>query len=92
MAVSPDEELKIPIDKANDPDGVGKRNVSVNLGGKPGKTVKLKLFFAGKWILISEVQFEKRKFDPNSSPFSRDLGLSSDQHEKSTGGNRTHDC
>ena len=33
------------------------RNVSINLHGEHGKYVMIQLFFAAKWILISEISF-----------------------------------
>lgn len=38
------------------------RNVTVKLRGRSGKFVKIKLFFANKWILLSEIAFESGKF------------------------------
>lgn len=37
------------------------RNISIKLHHRVGKYVKLQLFFAAKWILISEVSFESGK-------------------------------
>ena len=58
------EEGKFGDDRAVDflymPDTVieDARNVSVNLHGEHGRFVMVQLFFAAKWILISEVTFE----------------------------------
>lgn len=34
------------------------RNVSVPLHGRPGKFMRLRLFFASDWILVSEIAFD----------------------------------
>lgn len=34
------------------------RNVSIHLHGRAGKFVKMHLYFANKWIMLSEVTFE----------------------------------
>merc|ERR1719282_244226 len=39
------------------------RNVSVNLHGEHGRFVMIQLFFAAKWILISEVTFESELYE-----------------------------
>jgi discoidin domain receptor family protein 2 len=46
------------------------RNVSINLKGQHGKYVMLQLYFAAKWILISEVTFysEPRTEQPFTTP------------------------
>lgn len=42
------------------------RNVSIHLHGRVAKYVKLHLFFANKWIMLSEVTFESEVlFDAN---------------------------
>ena len=33
------------------------RNISVNLGGRAARFVKIQLFFSARWILISEIRF-----------------------------------
>ena len=38
------------------------RNVTIKLHGKVGRFVKLQLFYAAKWILLSEVYFVSSKF------------------------------
>ena len=38
------------------------RNVSINLHEEHGKYVMMQLFFADKWMLISEVTFISSKF------------------------------
>jgi hypothetical protein len=37
------------------------RNVSINLHGRFGRFVKVQVFFAARWIMISEVVFESGK-------------------------------
>jgi discoidin domain receptor family protein 2 len=37
------------------------RNVSINLHGRFGRFVKVQLYFAAHWIMISEVVFESGK-------------------------------
>jgi discoidin domain receptor family protein 2 len=37
------------------------RNVSINLHGRFGCFVKVQLYFAARWIMISEVVFESGK-------------------------------
>ncbi len=37
------------------------RNVSIELNGEHGKFVMMQLYFAAKWILISEVTFDSGK-------------------------------
>lgn len=37
------------------------RNVSINLHGRFGRFVKVQLYFAARWIMISEVVFESGK-------------------------------
>lgn len=37
------------------------RNVTVHLNHNVGKFVKVKLYFASKWIMLSEVNFESGK-------------------------------
>jgi len=39
------------------------RNVTINLHRKVGRFVKISLFFASKWILLSEVTFQSRNFE-----------------------------
>lgn len=34
------------------------RNVSIALHGRRARTIKLRLYFAARWIMISEVTFE----------------------------------
>ncbi|KAL3275362.1 hypothetical protein HHI36_020129, partial [Cryptolaemus montrouzieri] len=38
------------------------RNVSINLKGRIGRFIKMRLFFADRWIMLSEVTFESGKF------------------------------
>lgn len=38
------------------------RNVTVQLRGRSGKFVKIRLYFANKWILLSEIAFESGEF------------------------------
>ena len=33
------------------------RNISVSLGGRAARFVKIQLFFSARWILISEIRF-----------------------------------
>lgn len=49
---------EIPADRTRE----SARNVTVQLRGRSGKFVKIKLFFANKWILLSEIAFESGKF------------------------------
>jgi discoidin domain receptor family member 2 len=37
------------------------RNVTVKLHGRIGKYVKLQLWFAAKWIMLSEISFDSGK-------------------------------
>lgn len=37
------------------------RNVSINLHGRFGRFVKVQLYFAARWIMISEVAYESGK-------------------------------
>lgn len=41
------------------------RNVTVKLHHRTGRFLKLQLFFANKWMMISEISFESRKFKYN---------------------------
>jgi hypothetical protein len=62
----------VPADRARE----SARNITVQLRGRPAKFIKLRLSFADKWILLSEVSFESgkqnrsiafRKMKPQSS-------------------------
>ncbi|XP_018576319.1 epithelial discoidin domain-containing receptor 1-like, partial [Anoplophora glabripennis] len=44
----------IPADRMRE----SARNITIQLRGRPAKFIRLKLFFADKWILLSEVSFE----------------------------------
>lgn len=37
------------------------RNVSIKLHHRVGRFVKIQLFFAAKWIMVSEISFESGK-------------------------------
>ena len=39
------------------------RNVTIKLHGEVGKFVKIQLFYASRWMLLSEVYFISGKFD-----------------------------
>jgi hypothetical protein len=47
------------------------RNVSINLHGRFGRFVKVQLYFAARWIMISEVVFESGKTSLQYIYFSR---------------------
>ncbi|XP_063925525.1 epithelial discoidin domain-containing receptor 1-like isoform X2 [Zophobas morio] len=44
----------VPADRARE----SARNITVQLRGRPAKFIKLRLSFADKWILLSEISFE----------------------------------
>lgn len=54
------------------------REVTIKLHSRAGRFLKLQLYFAARWIMLSEVIFEsgKRKIDSPTSPSSLSLSLS----------------
>jgi len=46
------------------------REVTIKLHSRAGRFLKLQLYFAARWIMLSEVVFEsgKRKIDPSAFP------------------------
>ncbi|XP_071444959.1 discoidin domain-containing receptor 2-like [Hetaerina americana] len=68
------------------------RNISVSLRGRVGRHIRLQLFFAARWILLSEVTFDSVPIQGNvSEDLLKHYYLQQDSPEEPrTGGETTH--
>ncbi|XP_034232550.1 discoidin domain-containing receptor 2-like [Thrips palmi] len=62
---TPEEEHGLHDDLHDDLDEEVAQEVSIPLGGRPARSVRVQLFFAATWILLSEVTFDSVPFTGN---------------------------
>ncbi|KAM9309053.1 epithelial discoidin domain-containing receptor 1 isoform 2-T2 [Pholidichthys leucotaenia] len=57
---SPALTLPVPLEDLKDPSS---RPISLPLGGRPAQILRCKVYFADRWLLISEISFLSEPFD-----------------------------